>query len=161
VIFRRGAFEIEVEWDHGPDVSLIFYGHRTHIFSISYVAYPTLRSASEPHFIGVLDRMWKQVYADSPTETPFREMVKDLPRHGKNIQVANQMIEAMEAIADDPINDLESIREMNDLELQRKIEAAGRQVERNMLTPNRRRFDRRRFAVNIHPPGWSPEDDAA
>jgi hypothetical protein len=159
VIWRRGAFEIEVEWDHGPDVWITFYGHRTHMFGISYVAYPVLSAPKRrpidyesPNFLGVLDRMWKQVYADSPTETPFMKMVKDLPRHGKSIRVVNRMIRAMEAmvetedgtrfeprqatqgleamveaadlIADDPINDPE---------LRDKMEEAGRQVERKVF----------------------------
>ncbi len=42
MIWRRGPLELEVEWDHGPDLSLIFYGHRTHILSGSWSAYPVL-----------------------------------------------------------------------------------------------------------------------
>jgi hypothetical protein len=40
MIWRRGAFEIEVEWDHGPDVWIIFYGHRTHIFRYQLPSVP-------------------------------------------------------------------------------------------------------------------------
>ncbi len=68
MIWRRGAFELEVEWDHGPDVSIIFYGHRTHIFGLSYNAYPVLG--------GIKQYTIEDLYRDSPTETPFRKMVE-------------------------------------------------------------------------------------
>ncbi len=41
-MFKRGPLEIEFEWDHGPDLTIVFYGYRTHIVSASWSAYPVL-----------------------------------------------------------------------------------------------------------------------
>ncbi len=48
MMFKRGPFEIEFEWDHGPDLTIVFYGHRTHIVSASWSAYPVLGGAKDP-----------------------------------------------------------------------------------------------------------------
>ncbi len=134
MIWRRGAFEIEVEWEHGPSVDIIFYGHRTHIFEISYNAYPVL-GETMPYTI-------EDLYRDSPTETPFREMVPwDDPGH----DVAADMVEAADNIINDP---------MNDPALRDKIRAAGREVERRLLTDDPR-------AAPLDPYGLAsdPSDD--
>ncbi len=131
MIWRRGAFEIEVEWDHGPDVWIIFYGRRTHIFGISYQAYPTLRSASEPHFIGVLDEIWKRVYADSPTETPFREMVVTKASDIEPLQDRRRPLRSDEVLPG---------------------------VTAEEYRRNEKWYDER-YAVNVRPPGWRPSDD--
>ncbi len=79
MIWRRGALEIEVEWDHGPDVSIIFYGHRTHILSASWSAYPVLAGPKDPvdppHFFGPLDRMVKAAYEF--THDPLNEAIEE------------------------------------------------------------------------------------
>lgn len=69
MIWRRGAFEIEVEWDHGPDVWIIFYGRRTHIFGISYQAYPVL--GGRPALL--------------PWDDPNRNIVADMTDAAKEI----------------------------------------------------------------------------
>ncbi len=48
MMLKRGPLEIEFEWDHGPDLTIVFYGHRTHIVSASWSAYPVLGGAKDP-----------------------------------------------------------------------------------------------------------------
>ena len=38
--------DLEFEWDHGPDLTLVIYAKRTHILSVSYSAYPVLGGAN-------------------------------------------------------------------------------------------------------------------
>ena len=37
--------DFEFEWDHGPDITIVFYAKRTHILSMSWNAYPVLGGA--------------------------------------------------------------------------------------------------------------------
>jgi hypothetical protein len=102
MILKRGPLEIEFEWDHGPDLSIVFYGHRTHILSASWSAYPVLGSAKDtltgysdlhvrfgakdpldphffklgkPHFFGPLERMVKAAY--EITHDPLTEAIEE------------------------------------------------------------------------------------
>lgn len=94
MMLKGGQLEIDFEWDHGPDFTIVFYGKRTHILSTSWSAYPVLggkalrKDYEPPHFFGPLERM-----------------AKAWPRHGKTTGVVNAMIEAMENIANDPLTE--------------------------------------------------------
>lgn len=85
MMFKRGPLEIEFEWDHGPDLTIVFYGHRTHILSASWSAYPVLggRPAlrkddlyDPPHFWGPLERMVKAAY--EITHDPLTEAIEEV-----------------------------------------------------------------------------------
>ncbi len=66
--FFGGRLDIEISWDHGPELWITVYGRRTQVFMVSYNAYPTLGGV-KPYTI-------EDLYRDSPTETPFRKMVE-------------------------------------------------------------------------------------
>ncbi len=72
MIFKRGPLEIDFVWDHGPDLTIVFYGHRTHIVSASWSAYPVLAGPKDPvdppHFWGQLERMVYNITHDPLTE---------------------------------------------------------------------------------------------
>ncbi len=151
MIFRffDGRLDIEVSWDHGPELWITVYGRRTQIIMLSYNAYPVLGKIERMPRIGepygepgrqlrsdeVLpgvtaeEYTLEDLYRDSPTDTPLLKMLRDslLPRHGKNRLVVDRMIEAMEAIANDPISDPK---------MQEKIREAGTTVERQMFGPD-------------------------
>jgi hypothetical protein len=38
-------FELEFDWDHGPDITLVIYAKRTHILTIAWSSYPVLGGA--------------------------------------------------------------------------------------------------------------------
>lgn len=38
--------ELEVEWDHGPDITLVIYAKRTHILTVAWSSYPVLGGAA-------------------------------------------------------------------------------------------------------------------
>ena len=40
-----GPLEITFEWDHGPDLTITFFGRRTHIIELWWSAYPVLGGA--------------------------------------------------------------------------------------------------------------------
>lgn len=40
--------ELEFEWDHGPDITLVIYGRRTHIATVAWSSYPVLRATISP-----------------------------------------------------------------------------------------------------------------
>ena len=67
MIFKRGPFEIEFEWDHGPDLTIIVYGHRTHILSASWSAYPVLGGA-EDHVEPLPEDGWADDLVPGTTE---------------------------------------------------------------------------------------------
>ena len=62
-----GPLEIAFEWDCGPDLTITFFGRRTHIIGLWWSAYPVLGGA-KPYTIADL-------YRDSPTTSPFSKMV--------------------------------------------------------------------------------------
>lgn len=41
-----GLLEIEFEWDHGPDLTITYFGRRTHIIGLWWSAYPVLGGAA-------------------------------------------------------------------------------------------------------------------
>ena len=94
--FFDGRLDIEISWDHGPELWITLYGRRTQIIMLSWNAYPVLGQTDHkpPHFFGVLERMSRNyvprrltdppepytiedLYRDSPTETPFRKIQPD------------------------------------------------------------------------------------
>ncbi len=111
--FFDGRLDIEIEWDHGPELWVTVYGRRTQIIMLSWNAYPVLK----PYTI-------EDLYRDSPTETPFRDMVETKdgtrfePRNGKSDPVMDEMMEEYGKL---------------DPELQDKIRDVGRQVERQLF----------------------------
>ena len=46
--------ELEFDWDHGPDITLVIYGRRTHILTIAWSSYPVLGSSQPLRTDGIL-----------------------------------------------------------------------------------------------------------
>ena len=51
-----GPLEIEFEWDHGPDLTITFFGRRTHIIGLWWSAYPVLGGARAANDRRIRDR---------------------------------------------------------------------------------------------------------
>ena len=90
MMFKRGPLEIEFEWDHGPDLTIVFYGHRTHILSASWSAYPVLggpalrKDYDPPNFYGPLERTvinegLYEVTFYPPGDEGMRRIMEELP----------------------------------------------------------------------------------
>ncbi len=100
--------EIEFEWDHGPDLTIVYYGHRTHIVSASWSAYPVLGGAKDPFApafefrnctCGRMGGHWETCPAYRPENSERFEPGSVLG------ETAKRMVEAAYEITHDPLTE--------------------------------------------------------
>ena len=148
-LFFDGRLDIEISWDHGPELWITLYGRRTQIIMLSWNAYPVLGQINyqRPNFLvrldrmvetflpprngksdPVMDEMMEEYGKPSPTVIATVDgkpyTIEDLYRDSPTDTPLLDMVKAMKEVANDP---------MNDPELQDKIRDAGRQVERQLF----------------------------
>jgi hypothetical protein len=118
--------------------------------------------------------MWEKVYRDSPTETPFRSMVDAATEIANDPINDPEVQEKLREMVVTKASDIEPQQDRRrhsladeDAVFSRRITDKFTKLRSDEVLPgvtaeeyrrNEKWYDER-YAVNVRPPGWHPDDD--